>query len=1105
MHLKALCSASPCLAGEPKQPDPGANRIMRIMKLIAVIMLSACLGASANGFSQGVTLTAKNAPLGKILKEIKKQTNYVFFYNYDLLEKANKITVDVRNVSLEEVLDICFKDQPLGYVIENHTVIITEKTNPDAGKTDEHELPAPPGVVRGRVVYENNEPVPGINVTVKGSLNATATDANGYYTLKNVDKNATLVFSSVNIEQLEIKLNGREELNISVKARVGKLDEVQIIGYGTTTRRLNTGNISTVKAGEIATQPVSNPLLTLQGKVPGLFIQSSSGLPGSSVTIQLQGRNSIAAGTLPLYVIDGVPFTNTTLDQTTPSHRRLDPLNNINPADIESIEILKDADATAIFGSRAANGVILITTKKGKSGKTSFETNVYRGFGNVSNYIDMLSTPDYVRMRRTALQLDGITPNASNAPDLVEWDSVHTTNWQKLLLGGTADITNIQVGLSGGSAQTRFMVSGGYRKEGYVYPGNHSDKRMNGRLSLDHSSADKKFNLNMTASYSVDRNDIIAYDLVTYANLPPNLPLYDSTGELYWGGGKTNPLSQILNKADSRTNNFISNALLKYNLLPHLDLRLSSGYTQTDIYQVTTFPKALRNPNSTTMSYSTFANNHINTWIVEPQLHYMRQVKRSRWTLMAGVTWQQTLTNGNLINANNYTSDDLLENLASAGTITIQSANYAKYRYNSWFGRINYVMRDRYIFNINYRRDGSSRFGAGNKWGDFGSVGAGWVFSAEPFVNRHLPWLSFGKLRASYGLTGNDQIPDYEFIPTYRSTQYTYQASGLYPFRIGNTAYSWETNRKLEGGIDAGLFHDKILFTVNYYYNRSGNQLVNYPLAGQTGFGSYRANLPAIVVNKGWEISLTSSNYKTKNWEWTSSFNLTLPQNKLVSFERLEASSYGSANLVIGQPLNLVWGLHFTGVNPATGAPVFADLDGSGNINYPADYVYMRSSLPRYYGGFSNTIRYGRFELEILFNFVNKTSPGLLYSWYRSAGTSNNVSSYIWNNSWKKPGDNASLPRPSSAGAGANDYLNFIQSDAEALRDASYLRLNNLQLSYRLDAKWLQKISMESCNFFIQGRNLFTITSYEGFDPEIFNAISQPMLRVLTVGINCKF
>lgn len=1086
-------------------------QIEKAMKLTLILLTAAFLHVCAKGTSQNVTLALKDAPVEKVFKEIERQTGLGFLYTKKMLQETPRVSINANNTPVAEVLRQCFKGQPLDYSIQNSTIVITRKTI--AAPVITATAVTPPVItVSGRVTDERGNPVASVSVVIPGTQLGSMTNANGEYTIANAPEKAKLFFSYIGYQSQTVDINNRSVINVVLKLEVRQLDETVVIAYGTTTRRKSTGSVSSITAEEIAKQPVANPLNTLQGRVAGAVVIQQNGLPGSRVNILIRGQNSLSNGTQPLYIIDGVPFN--TQDQAVPAsndlnsfgifaaNRGISPFSVINPADIERIDILKDADATAIYGTRGANGVVLITTKKGKIGKTKLDVNVYQGGGKVANFIQMMDLKQYLQMRREAFANDGIIPNTTNAPDLLVWDTIQSTNWQEKYLGGTANTTDAQATLSGGDTRTRFLFNAGYRRETTVFPGDFNDARISARFNADHNSLDKKFNINLNTNYAVDKTNLLGTDLASAVyNLPPNMPLYKTDGSLLWNANFTNPESYAFAKYFGKTNNFLSNLQLRYTLLPGLDLKTSFGFTKITIDQNQQNPVLSKSNLTAATNSARFANIDQETYIIEPQATYTRKIADGKLSALIGTTFQQSLNKSLSITADNYSNPSLLGTVAGAGTVT-NSATYTLYKYNSLFGRVNYDWRDKYILNINFRRDGSSKFGANNRFGNFGSVGGAWVFSKEPFV-KNSRLLSFGKLRASYGITGSDQLQDYQYITTYTASSgnSAYQGSSvLSPSRINNPDLRWETNVKLELGADLGFLQDKILLTANYYRNRSDNQLGFLRLGSQSGFNSYASNFDALIENSGTEFELNTTNISTKDFEWKTSFNLTAPSTKLL---RASTQYFFFSQQAIGQPLSVNFRYTYLGVDAATGRPQYLDQatkQPTFTPNFNTDRSVIGFTAPQFYGGLNNSLSYKQFELSFFFQFTKQEGsivPGA------TPGTFVNQNVYFLNR-WLKAGDVNVLPKASTT---STVYSNYAGSSA-TWGDASFARLRNLSVSYSLPKTVTDKFKIGQCRIYIQGQNLATWTKNKYVsDPETISTINQssvvmPPLRVITAGLN---
>lgn len=1107
------------------QGTPKRGSYARKFLYAFTISLACLITFQAKGLRQpgeSVTLKANNIALFEVFKTIYKQTKLKVSYSNAMVNDKEKVDVNFFNTPIQDVMVVLLKGKDLKFTFTENLIIIGEKDKGSSNGTyTDTTVNAVPSI-SGKVTDAAGSPLPGVTVQVKGTNQGTTTDMDGKFTVTKVAIGEMLVISSVGFERREVPVKGRSIL-VQMNVQVSGLDETVVIAYGTTTRRMLVGNVSTVKGEDIARQPVNNPLLALQGRVPGLFITQNTGVAGGSITIRVQGQNSIINGNDPLYIIDGVPYISQ-LPRVGSENiiRGGNPLNFINVADIESIDVLKDADATAIYGSRAANGAILITTKKGKAGRTAINVNLQQGWGKVTRKLDMLDRRQYLDMRYEGYKNDNIdwrSPDVS-ANDLKVWDTTRSTDWQKTLIGGTALYSNVNVGISGGNTAMQYTVGGTYHRETTVFPGNSNDQRGALHFSISSESTNKKLRFQLTGNYMVDNNRLPALDITLPAiRLEPNAPaLYNADGSLNWAPDATgtstwnNPLSEITYKTyKSKTNNLVSNAILSYTILPGLEIQTSTGYTKTQTTTFTAVPLDAYRPEDRpdASRVAIYGNRHMESWIVEPQIVYKISIGKGKLESLMGASIQQNRSTTETITGIGYNSDLVLADIKSAATLRAQSSSVI-YKYNALFGRMNYTFQDKYIINLTGRRDGSSRFGANNRFHNFGSVGLAWIFSEESWMQKSLPILSFGKLRASYGTTGNDQIRDYGFLSlysTYGNYLRPYQNStGMDIGNLANPFLQWEKTRKWQFGVDLGFWNNRILLNTTYAQNRSSNQLLGYQLPSITGFTSIEQNFPATVQNTSWEFSLNSSNIKGERFSWQSSINLTIPRNKLLAFPDLTTSSYGN-QLIIGQPLDVIKTYHFLGVDPVTGLYQVADSHGSptSSPDYLTDRNILLSTLPKFYGGFQNRFTYKGFELDFLFQFVKQIgqnshfNSGLFPPGSFASGNSNQPVSVV--NRWQEPGDIAPIMKYSSDLFALLDLVGMAAGSDAGYSDASYIRLKNLSLSWQMPLKWQQKAHLQSCRIYIQGQNLLTITKYRGMDPENQSLSYLPPLRVLTIGM----
>ncbi|QBQ41889.1 SusC/RagA family TonB-linked outer membrane protein [Sphingobacterium psychroaquaticum] len=1081
------------------------------MKYYFTALCLVFVSLSSYAFSQNFTLKLQNVRFERLVQEIEKNSNYRFVYDPKEINSKATFSISVTNGGINSVLSQAFSKNQISYQVIGETIVV-KNTPTTLGSVQQH--------IHGQVFNQDQEPLPNVSIRNKANNSNYLTDTEGKFSV-NTKGNTTLVFSSIGYKTKEIQVTNVSELTVHLEADLGNLDEVVVIGYGTSSLRKNVGSVSSVTAKDIDKQPVMDPLAALQGRIAGLSISSNSGLPGGSFNVQLRGANSISNGNSPLYVIDGVPFSDNSMNQFNMANGTQSPLSIINPRDIERIDIMKDADATAIYGSRAANGVILITTKKGSSQGLVVDAGVNIGNSSAINKLKMLNTAQFLEIRREAFNNDGVTPNETNAPDLLVWDQQTDMNWQNALYGHKAAFNNMQLSFRGGSESIQYLFSGNYNQQGDVLPGDKNYKKGGALLNVSSQSASRRFKFTASANFNADKNNTVPADIAQYYNLPTNYNPYNPDGSYYWfGTSLQNPFASMDRTSISRTKSLLANTALSYQVWDGLEAKLNMGYNYNRMNQLQMLPEKGFNPLTSSGATANYAYSDYNSYIIEPQLNYSKQIKEHDFKVLLGGTWQQSISEGENLYGVGYPSDSQLENIRAASKVTVNNYNYADYRYQSFFGRISYGFKDRYLFNVSGRRDGSTRFGPKNRYGNFGSIGAAWVFTEEEFFkNQHI--LSFGKLRGSIGVTGNDQIGNYRFLDTW-SAGFPYQnIAGLSPSRVFNPFYSWEENKKREIALDLGFLNDRFFLTTNYYNNRSDNQLIDIMLAPQTGFSSYLGNQPALVENSGWEFELNSTNIKKKDFVWSSSVNLTLPKNKLLKYPNLENSS-SKNSYVIGESVRVVRGFQFTGVDPETGLAQFLDVNGDGKITEYTDFVTLGNLMPSFFGGISNSFSYKQIALSFLFQFVKQEGPSIAYGPQAShIGALSNMDVAVLDR-WQKPGDITDVPRATATASNPayTTYRDRYRYSSAAWDDASFIRLKNVAVSYDL-SNWSQKINIRKMMVNFSAQNLFTWTSFRGLDPEMqgfdrayvsqvnpFGAVrtsSTPSIRTYTFGLQVSF
>ncbi len=1126
--------------------ESATRLFIRTMRLTGVILLAFCLQVSARSDAQQrIAINVKNASLQKLFAEIEKKTNYTFFYDVTILKETKPVTVVFKDATVEEILKQVLVGQALEYTITDKTIFVKKerKAVVQAGPADTGRGG---GIkVKGVVLTEAGVPVQGANVTVKQTEKGTITNANGEFELSYaIPAGSVLIFSYVGYAPQNFTVKDGSQIRIYMKVAQNELDKAVVQAYGTTTQRLTTGDIGKVTAEEIEKDANLNPLLDLQGKVAGLDVNQTSGYASAPIKVELRGRATINPlfTSDPLYIIDGVPLTvnevrndyllnlgeqpnlystgSPGFDQTglSPAGGQ-SPFFSINPADIESMEVLKDADATAIYGSRGANGVIIITTKKGKAGKTKLDLHGQEGMEHVDRFWDMMNTTQYLAMRRQALFNDGFAPDPINDFDINgTWDTTRYTNWQKVLYGGIGRTYDVQGSLSGGDAHTTFRIGGGFNRTTGITTVSGADQRGSVSLNLTHHSLDQRLSIGFSNAFSYTQSNMIS--LPGSITLAPDAPaIYDSLGNLNWAGwaGKNQntaaesvfPFGSLQTPYTAKTDFLNSNLVIGYEIIRGLQASISLGYNIGQQNQTSVNTIASQNPLNNPTGGLNLGNNRNVNFIIEPQVAYNLQLGKGRLSALVGVSSSQNNTEATNTYGSGYISDILINSITNAVTWSAFDF-YGEYRYFGGFARVSYNWENKYILNLNGRRDGSSRFGPGNQYGDFGSVGAAWIASEEKWVKEILPsYFSFVKLRGSYGITGSDGVPNYSYLSQYSSYNIPpYDNSSALVAKIDpNPNYRWQSNEKLEGAINLGFLKDRISAQVAWYRNRCGNQLVPFPTPLFTGFKSVIENSPALVQNVGWEFTFGATLVQTRKFSWSVNFNTAINQNKLISYPDFAQSPY-TATLKIGKPLNISNVLHYTGIDQQTGQYAYLDKNHDGQIEYDPGQVpddsYPLVLAPKFFGGLGMNFSYSGLNLSLFFDIKDQIGQNAFENLGGQAGVVNyNMPTYILGKQWQYAGDQAATYAKYTTKF-FQSFSYFPASDG-SFTDASFIRLSNLSISYALPANYLRKAGIGACSLFFHTNNLFIITKYKGLDPETQNFGGLPPAKVIVGGVSFNF
>ena len=982
--------------------------------------------------------------------------------------------------------------------------------------------------VIGKVTDEKGAPIPGASITLKGSTSGTSAGNDGSYSLSVPASVKHLVFSAVNFNTREVSVDGKNRLDVVLDSKVEKLDDVVVTGYQVQRKKDVTAAITRVAAADIDNLPMPNFAQALQGRAPGVIVAAANGVPGGSLSVIIRGVGSINAGTVPLYVVDGVQINTSTGSINTQNN----PLNFLNTDDIESIEILKDAAAASIYGARAGNGVVLVTTKKGRAGKTRFNFNTFHGVSSALNTLPVLTTQEWFNVRYEALANANPTSSAASIRATVlsnlglastttqgKIDSLPTYDWQKESFK-TGKISQYELSMQGGSQNLSFYVSGSYQNiEHFIAPTNFNRASLLSRISY---KINDKFTFENTISLSSSAQNApyslgnTGFGNPAYASaqiLPIN-PIYNDDGSFY--GLPSNP-SQIMvgtfnhnvmavgayAKYKTRTNQLVGNASLTYKPTSELTFRTMVGLdyrlTQDRRYQDPRVNDAFA-VSGRLSSQSDWNTNFITTTTGA----YNTTINRDHSVnALLGVEYRRDVNEWFQADGQGFPSY-MLEYLSAAATPVGVSGQWSGSATFSQFAKLGYSYQGKYIFNYTARRDGSSRFGANNKYGIFQSAQAAWNVKDELFM-QDVKAISDLKLRFSFGQTGNDQIGNVLYSQLYGASRVYGNSSAINPTQLGNPDLSWETREESNLGLELGLFKNKVSLVIDAYRRVNKDLLLDRSLYATTGFTTIRQNLGS-TENKGLEIGLTVNPF-TGPFKWTSSFNIAFQSNKVLSlYDGLQALP-NDASIRVGSPLGSFYTTEWAGVNPATGRGMWYDKDG--NITYnpaAADRKIIGNIYPTHFGGWTNAFSYKGFTLEAFFQYEygRLRSDGQYTQMMRMGGATVNTLKEGYDARWQKPGDITYVPRPFNGLADFNSVS--WGTGTRYVNKTDYIRLKQVTLSYDLPAATAKKLSLESVRFYVQGINLWTYTKWLSYDPEFTgdNFGILPTAKNVTVGVQVK-
>ncbi|MCU0391881.1 MAG: TonB-dependent receptor [Thermoflexibacter sp.] len=984
--------------------------------------------------------------------------------------------------------------------------------------------------ISGKVTDEEGNSLPGVNVLLKGTNTGTTTDGEGKYaiSLSEDSKNAILLFSFVGYFTKEVPINNQTTIDVALSPDVRALSEIVVVGYGTQKKSDITGSLASVSSKEIMAVPVSGIGQAMQGRAAGVQVTQSSNAPGGGVSIRIRGGNSINAGNEPLYVIDGYPVYN-------------ENGANINPNDVESIEILKDASATAIYGSRGANGVVMVTTKRGKSGQNKIDFESYYGTQEVVKRIPMLNATEYATLVNEA-QANANRARVFSDAEIAAFGA--GTDWQNEIFR-KAPIQNYQLTMSGGNDKTRYAIMGNYfKQDGVIIRSNFN--RASFRVNLDHKVSDR-LSIGTTINLTRTTNNAVPTDAdggnsatVVYSalNFSPTQPVRNADGSFVVLNtpGRVqigSPVAQA-NGTDNQTQGtrILGNVFAEYKIIDGLSFRTSWGTDLNDsrnnfyISQLTATGLNLRGQGAIT-------DNKNQNWINENTLTYTKTFdQKHSVTALIGYSMQGNKFEQVRAAAQGFANDILIyNNLGSASTPLTPSSGASAWQLNSYLSRVNYGFKDKYLATITVRADGSSRFGADNKWAVFPSASLAWRVSEESFI-KNIKQITDLKIRASYGISGNQEIGQYQSLAALGTQNANFGNTvsvGIGPVRVANPDLRWETTAQTDIGIDLGLFNNRLTLTADYYIKKTTDLLLAVPLPFTSGFSSALQNLGSLE-NKGVEFGITSTNL-TGEFKWTTNFNIASNRTQVLDlgtqreFIAGEASGHlqlpNSGIVRVGEPIGVFYGLVSSGIFPnqaavdasaqrtaRPGDRSYVDQNGDGVIN-ANDRVILGQALPKIFGGLTNTFSYKGIELSVFLQGVSGNSILNINRFELESLTGVSNQSRETLNRWTPNNTNTDIARANAAG---NPYV----ISSRQVEDGSYLRIKNINLSYSFPAEVLKVIKLTNLRLYVSAQNYFTFTKYSGFDPEVNrfgqSTLSQgidygsyPNNKILLFGINASF
>ncbi|MFY0254126.1 SusC/RagA family TonB-linked outer membrane protein [Chitinophaga sp. 30R24] len=1053
--------------------------VQLILATVFSLSLYASKVKSQSVLEKTIHLSAEQTSVKRLLNQIRNQTGVNFTYSSDIVDVNRKVSCNLESQQLKAFLDDILK--PIGIdfkVIDNQQILLYHGSDNSSTKDI---------TVTGKVTGDDGSPLPGVTIRIKGTNVGTTTTSTGSFSIAVQDKQAVLVISFVGYQAQEIAVNEQTSIPVRLIAENSKLNEVVVVGYGTQRKKDITGAVAVVKADAFESRPIVSAAAGLQGQAPGVNVTAPSGKPGAGLSISIRGNTSLNAKNDPLFVVDGVIVDN---------------IDFLNPSDIESFSVLKDASSAAIYGASAANGVVLVTTKKGTN-KSKVFVNAYTGMSNFAKKMDVLSATQYKELITSMGYTD---PNNNN------------TDWQKETFK-TGREQNIQVGVSGGNDKGHYYISGGYQKQkGVVAPADYD--RYSVRANLDNKVKDwltMGANLSFNRSVYIDVPDNLGVakggTILAALTSPPTLGIYNPDGSYTANINQKswqNPIAYAFAPDQKAIDNrFLGNVNADFTILPELHFRSNLG-AESEGYRYDYF----LDPYSTDYGrdkngYGKSQSTERFVWLWENTVNYAKVFGKHNINALVGHTMQESDYNYTYDVARAYGSDKV-PTLNASSIRETQTTTKSQWSKRAYIGRVNYSFADKYLLTANIRFDGSSRFPHDSRFGSFPSIAAAWRISNEDFFKQH--FFSDLKLRAGWGKTGNDRIGDYDYYTTF-------SPNGTGGFNFTNLlkeGLTWEKTAQSNIGIDASMLDNRISFTADAYIKKTSDLLVFVQTPPSSGYGQQRYNV-GNMENRGMEFGINAVAVNNAAFKWNVNGNISFNRNKVTSLGSTTPNlAYGDVyergNVIRvqpGHPLGAFYGYKSEGVDPKTGNIIYADLDGSKSLS-DGDRTWIGNAQPKFTYGLTNTLNYKNFELNFLFqgvqgNDIFNASRIELEGLYDSKNQSTAVL-----RRWRNPGDVTDIPKADKG----NTNNSLVSS--RFVEDGSYLRLKSATLSYKFANGVLKNAGIGRLNVYITAQNLFTITHYSGIDPEVnVNAANGPAMgidygtypqaRAFIFGLNAEF